>query len=156
MLRMRRRRARRAIHLARLTGFTERGKRSHLPRCHFQKFGLLGPMHHMSGAMRLSAANSECDALANQCSAGTIICPGSFNGVAVKPNYRQSPCPTATIRRCSGSDEVLRAESRFRAAGRASQDILRVFERKQKFELDKLSRNPGLHIDFNRNISRTW
>jgi hypothetical protein len=50
----------------------------------------------------------QCNALPNQCSAGTMIYPGSFNGVAVEPNHSQSLCPTGTIRQRSGSDEVLR------------------------------------------------
>jgi hypothetical protein len=49
-------------------------------------------------------------ALPSQCSAATMICPGSFNGVAEESNRWQSLCPAGTIRQRFGSDEVLRRD----------------------------------------------
>jgi hypothetical protein len=53
----------------------------------------------------------QCNALPNQCSAGTTICPGSFSGIAVESNHWESLCPARTIRQRSGSDEVLRRDT---------------------------------------------
>jgi hypothetical protein len=69
------------------------------------------PEQPIDGAPRPGASEHcqlllQCNALPNQCSAGTMICPGRFNGVAVESNHWQSLCPTAAIRQRSGSDEV--------------------------------------------------
>ena len=50
----------------------------------------------------------QCNALPNQSSAGTMICPERCG----EPNHWWSLCPTAKIRQRSGLDEILRRDSR--------------------------------------------
>src|SRR5262249_12951730 len=40
-----------------------------------------------------AASSRACNALPNQCSGGAMICPGSFNGVAVEPSYSRNLSP---------------------------------------------------------------
>src|SRR5262249_1916999 len=50
----------------------------------------------------------QCNALPNQCSASTTICPGSFDDVATELNHPRSLCPNEITRQRFGSNEVVR------------------------------------------------
>jgi len=75
----------------------------------------------------------QCNALPNQCSAGTMMRPSSFNGVAVEPNHWRSPCPTGTIRERTRSDKVLRRDAcRFFSIFRLHASLLRAGDRDRR------------------------